>query len=88
MAAPLATPRQAWRVWAHATKSLYDGCLLLKKVGGACGDSYSPSIGLRQGCPLNATLFGIFIDGLHHHRQTSCPEAGVQLLSLRLADLV
>ena len=71
-----------------AIQSLYDGCLLSMKVSGASGDSHSPSIGLRQGCPLSATLFGIFIDGLHHHLQTTCPEAGVQLQSLRLADLV
>ena len=71
-----------------AIQSLYDGCLLSMKIGGASGDSHSPSIGLRQGCPLSATLFGIFIDGLHHHLQTTCPEAGVQLQSLRLTELV
>ena len=71
-----------------AVQSLYDGCLLSMRVGGACGGSHSPSIGLRQGCPLSATLFGIFIDGLHHHLQTTCPEAGVQIRSLRLTDLV
>ena len=31
---------------------------------------------------------GIFIDDLHHHLQTTCPEAGVQLQSVRLSDLV
>ena len=71
-----------------AVQSLYDGCLLSMRVGGACGGSHSPSVGLRQGCPLSATLFGIFIDGLHHHLQTTCPEAGVHLQSLRLTDLV
>ena len=69
-------------------QSLYDGCLLSMKVGGACGCSHNPSVGLRQGCPLSATLFGIFIDGLHHHLQTTCPEAGVRLQSIRLTDLV
>ena len=28
------------------------------------------------------------IDGLHHHLQSTCPEAGVQLQSLRLTELV
>lgn len=71
-----------------AIQSLYDGCLLSMRVSGASGSSHNPSIGLRQGCPLSATLFGIFIDGLHHHLQTTCPEAGIKLQSLRLTDLV
>ena len=71
-----------------AIQSLYDGCLLSMRVGGAFGCSHTPFVGLRQGCPLSATLFGIFIDDLHHHLQTTCPEAGVRLQSLRLTDLV
>ena len=71
-----------------AVQSLYDGSLLSMRVNGQCGHSQSPSIGLRQGCPLSATLFGIFIDGLHHHLQTTAPAAGVQIRHLRLTDLV
>ena len=50
-----------------AVWSLYDGSLLSMRVNDQCGHSQRPSIGLRQGCPLSAALFGIFIDGLHHH---------------------
>lgn len=71
-----------------AIQSLYHGSLLSMRVGGQCGQSQSPSIGLRQGCPLSATLFGIFIDGLHHHLQTTAPAAGVQIRHLKLTDLV
>ena len=42
----------------------------------------------KAGCPLSATLFGIFIDGLHHHLQTMAPAAGVQVRHLKLTDLV
>ena len=80
-----------YRVHGHmlgAIQSLYDGSLLSMQVGGQSGPSQSPSIGLRQGCPLSATLFGIFIDGLHHHLQTTIPAAGVQVRHLKLTDLV
>ena len=71
-----------------AIQSPYDGSLLSMRVGCQCGPSQGPIIGLRQGCPLSATLFGIFIDGLHHHLQTSVPAAGVQVRHIKLTDLV
>ena len=58
------------------------------RVGGQCGPSQSLTVGLRQGCPLSAILFSIFIDGLHHHLQTSVPAAGVQVGHIKLTDLV
>ncbi len=71
-----------------AVQSLYHGSLLSMRVNGQCGHSQSPSIGLRQGCPLSATLFGIFIDGLHHYLQTTAPAVRVQIRHLKLTDLV
>ncbi len=35
--------------------------------------------GLKQGCPLSPTLFGIFVDGLFHYLDTHCPEDGILL---------
>ena len=71
-----------------AIQSLYNGCLLSMRVNGMSGDSQSPSMGLRQGCPLSATLFGLFIDGLHHHLETMAPQAGIQVQFMRLRELV
>ena len=71
-----------------AIQSLYDGCLLSMRVNGVTGDSQTPSMGLRQGCPLSATLFGLFIDGLHHYLETAVPAAGIQILQMRLRELV
>lgn len=49
-----------------AMQSLYDSCLLSMRVNGRAGDTQTPSMGLRKGCFLSATLFSLFIDGLHH----------------------
>ena len=48
----------------------------------------TPSMGLRQGCPLSATLFGLFIDGLHHYLEIVAPAAGIQIQHMRLRELV
>ena len=45
-----------------AVQSLYDNWLLSMRVSGFSGEGKTPSMGLQQGCPLSATLFGLFID--------------------------
>ena len=66
-----------------AIQSLHDGCLLSMRVNGVTGHSQTPSMGLQQGCPLSATLFG-----LHHYLETAVPTAGLQILQMRLRELV
>jgi len=55
----------------------YAGSLLSMRIKGQCGHSQSPSIGLQQGCALNATLSGVFVSDLHHHSQATAAAAGV-----------
>ena len=45
-------------------------------------------MGLQQGCPLSATLFGLFIDGLHHSLEAAVPTAGLQIFQMQLRELV
>ena len=71
-----------------AVQSLYDNCLLYMRVSGYTGEGKTPSMGLRQGCPLSATLFGLFIDGLHHYLETVAHAAGIQIKHIRLRELV
>ena len=60
-----------------AIKFLNASGTLAMKVGGAAGPSLVQQNGLRQGCPLSPTLFGIFFDGLNGHLDRSLPHAGV-----------
>ncbi|DBA94877.1 TPA: hypothetical protein ACH3X1_016747 [Trebouxia sp. C0004] len=69
-----------------AVRSLYDNCLLSR--GSLVSVGRTPSMGLRQGCRLSATLFGLFIDGLHHYLETMAPAAGIQIQHMRLRELV
>ncbi len=45
-------------------------------------------MGLRQGCLLSATLFGLSIDGLHSYLGAHAPGEGIQIQQLRLQELV
>ena len=56
-----------------AITSLYASGTLSMKVGGAAGPSLVQQNGVRQGCPLSPTSFGIFFDGLHGHLGCSWP---------------
>lgn len=62
-----------------AVQSLYSGCDIAINVDGKTGQRLPSHTGVKQGCPLSPTLFGLFIDGLHRHLQATCPEAGLQL---------
>ena len=66
-----------------AVKSLYSSGTLSMKVGGTAGQPRVQQNGVRQGCPLSPTLFGIFFDGLDGHLHQHAPHAGVQLDSGR-----
>ena len=51
------------------------------KVAGTAGEPRIQRMGVRQGCPLSPTLFGLFFDGLNDHLHSSAPAAGIQLRS-------
>ena len=66
-----------------AIQSLYDSGTLSMKVGGTAGRPQVQQMGVRQGCPLSPTLFGLFCDGLHEHLIGLAPTAGLLLRSGR-----
>ena len=66
-----------------AIQSLYASGTISMKVGGTAGEPRVQQMGVRQGCPLSPTLFGIFFDGLHDHFLAACPVAGMPLGSGR-----
>jgi len=65
-----------------------DGCLLSVRISGPSGEGQALAMGPRQRCPLSATLFSLFIDGLHSYLETHAPDAGIQIRQLCLQELV
>jgi Reverse transcriptase (RNA-dependent DNA polymerase) len=76
----------------HAIKGLYDvGVDMHIKTAEGTLDPVRTSVGVKQGCPLSPTLFGLYIDGLQHHVASACPHAGPTLHSapeVRLSLLI
>ena len=67
-----------------AIRSLYSGGTLAVKISGTAGSPAVQHMGVRQGCPLSPTLFGVFFDRL----QQQAPSAGLQLRSGRWVSSV
>ena len=60
----------------RAIKSLYSNATYAMKIRGRTGSSQPSHTGLRQGCPLSPTLFGLFLDGLSLYLSSVCPQDG------------
>ena len=61
----------------HAIKGLYEvGVDMHIKTANGTLDPVHTSVGVKQGCPLSPTLFGLYIDGLQHHVAADCPGVG------------
>ena len=71
-----------------ALQSMYEGCSVAIKVGGRVSPGLPSRLGLKQGCPLSPTLFGLFSDGLHRHLVHACPGVGPQLHNGRNVPLL
>ncbi len=71
-----------------AVQSLYSDAAVAVKVAGRAGPSVPSRTGVKQGCPLSPTLFGLLLDGLHRYLLHHCRDRGVLLRDgLRVADL-
>ena len=62
-----------------ALQSLYEGSTVRINNTGRLDTSHFSKTGLKQGCPLSPTLFGLFINGLHRYLKARCPEEDVHV---------
>ena len=66
------------RLGIHGTmsqgiKALYESPQYAMKINNYVGSARTSYSGLRQGCPLSPTLFGLFLDGLTRYLLHHCP---------------
>ena len=72
----------------QAVKGLYDTATVAVRINGRCGEPLESVSGVRQGCPLSPTLFGIFADGLHRFLQAVAAADGLAIRpDMSLTDL-
>ena len=75
-----------------ALQSLYEDSSLAIKINGRSGKTVQSYTGVKQGCPLSPTLFGLYIDGMHRFLMSCGPidvpvlSTGVQVTDLAYAD--
>ena len=75
-----------------ALQSMYKDSGLTIKINGRSGKTVLSQTGVKQGCPLSPTLFGLDIDGMHRFLMASGPvdvpvlSSGVQVTGLAYAD--
>ena len=71
-----------------AVQSLYSNASVSVRVAGRHGPALPSRTGVKQGCPLSPTLFGLFADGLHAFLQGVASSSGVPVgPSLVVTDL-
>lgn len=71
-----------------AIQSLYTDADYAISVGGRRGACARSTCGVKQGCPLSPTLFGLLLDGLHWALMAGAPDAGPPLAcGRRVPDL-
>ena len=70
-----------------AVQSLYTDCTVAIHVAGRTGSSIPSITGVKQGCPLSPTLFGLLLDGLHRFLRSHCPVQGPLVGPIRVPDL-
>jgi hypothetical protein len=75
-----------------ALQSLYKDSGLTININGRYGKTVHSHTGVKQGCPLSPTLFGLYIDGMHRFLMSSGPlqvpslSSGVYVPDLAYAD--
>ena len=64
-----------------AIQSLYSTASVAVSIQGRIGPTLPSLTGVRQGCPLSPTLFGLLGDGLHRLLQATVSLCGIHILS-------
>jgi hypothetical protein len=71
----------------EAIIKLYDKVLVQVKVKGKLSDPFECRLGVKQGCPLSPTLFGLLIEIFHEMLQKMCPDTAPMVAGTSIPDI-
>ena len=76
------TELQVPKEYMHAVSRIYEKVLCQVRMGDGVSEFLTSTIGVKQGCPLSPTLFGLLIDELESMIREATSQEGIHEVTI------